>query len=365
MLKHTIIIGFFIGLWAFLSLLYIFNYNLTLSVISYSHSKSNFHNFTTNRLLAGDKISGEFKAKEDHLGIVSISFSVFQRVSYNEEDTLVFRLKEKGAKDWYYEGNYKSGLIYQVPFLPLGFPEIENSKDKIYEFELQSLRGNKVNAVALNSWEPVLVSRYQMPKDKLIGDENYLIAFFTRKIFASFDNQAVLFFSFIYSLPLWFYLLLQTPPVKKNLKPFFSVYTGRAYSLSYKVPILGPLLKAAKDSLSTAAADIWNTKLNLFLIAIVLVNIFIVPEINDIALVIIMALWVYILRRYRHYYKESFVIGILLILISPVALQFDFSETAEKAGVWAYMFFLAGTIQIVMELREEKLSKIDRKARKW
>jgi len=108
-----------------------FNNNFSLSIISYSHSKNNFVSFSTKKLFAGQKATGEFKAQENYLGIVTVSFATFSQVSYVDEDTLLFRIKEAGAKNWYYQNTYKSGLMYAVPVYPFGFPKFPILKGKI------------------------------------------------------------------------------------------------------------------------------------------------------------------------------------------------------------------------------------------
>jgi hypothetical protein len=136
------------------------------------------------------------------------------------------------------------------------------------------------------------------------------------------------------------------PPVRKRLFPTISSYAEKAYLRIESISIIGPPLLSARKFISK--------RLHALLVSVVLVNIFIVPEINDLALVIITALWLFVLRKYEHDHRESFAVGLGLLLIAPIALQLNHNEIAEKAAVWAYMFFVAGAVQIFLELRARK-----------
>jgi len=203
------------GLWFILTLWNIIVFHQSFLIVSYSHSSDNFTQLTNDKLLKGEKITGEFIAQEPNLGIVGIRFKSFQRVAYKDEDALVFRLKEKSQKDWYYENTYRSGFIYDLPFLPLGFPLISDSKGKTYVFELQSLKGNEKNGVALSTREPILESKYQADKAELVASPITLLAFGAKKFFNSFDNIDIVYSSLLFSLPLVFYLLWLFPFAKR------------------------------------------------------------------------------------------------------------------------------------------------------
>src|SRR5258708_18011115 len=137
-------------LWAILTVWYSVSLDKSFTVIAYYHNHINFSRISHQKLLAGSTIAGEFIGQDTNLGIVAIRFRTFIRVPYRDEDMLVFRLKEKGAKKWYYENTYKSGLIYELPLFPFGFPKIADSKGKTYLFEITSLYGNQTNAVAIS-----------------------------------------------------------------------------------------------------------------------------------------------------------------------------------------------------------------------
>lgn len=344
-----------IALWIFLTVYYIFNNSFSLSVISYSHSKNNFVNFSTYRIFAGHKVTGEFNAQENYLGIVTVSFATFNQVSYADEDTLLFRIKEAGAKQWYYQNTYRSGLIYEVPIYPFGFPRVVNSKGKNYVFEIESLNGSNLNAVALNSWEPVLVTRYQIPKTELLKSKINLAEFFLRRFLVSFGDRGVIFFSFVYFLPFLFYLILYFSPIKKIIESILIRFRKKTTLFVNAHPVLRPF------------ADIYSIlknkiigNLDSVVFIVVIVNIFFVPIINDLALIVVAALWLYLAKIYKNTSRRSFLVGIFLILLCPVILYFRFEDITKKSAVWAFMFLVAGTIQALLELKTA--NKVNEKA---
>lgn len=340
--KNWVVIAFLIGLWIVLTIFNIFNYNLSLSVISYTHSKENFDNFTAERIFAGDKISGEFRAEENYLGIVSIGFSTFEEVSYNEQDVLVFRIKEKGDDKWYYENTYRSGLIYEVPFLPFGFPVIKDSLSKTYVFEIESLRGNSLNAVAVNPWGPILVSRYQIPKEKLLEDNEYLLSFLSKKIMVSLGNRDVIFYSLIYLLPLVFYFVILYPPK----------FIPGLEKLINKVSYRGH--KLYTPAVRNFVRHYFRYFLIFIPIPIVLFDILFTKSPNDVVFIVVGALWFVALFIYKISYRFSFIVGLILLTISFSLLYFNLSAISEMSAAWAYIFVVIGTIHAVLELRRKK-----------
>ena len=109
----------------FASVLHIFYLEKSLSSFKQSYTSSIFTSFKTGELLSGDTIRGEFRAKDNNLGIISIRFSTFNRIS---SDVFTFRIKEKGKKEWYYVNAYKSKEFGGYDLFPFGFPIISTRK---------------------------------------------------------------------------------------------------------------------------------------------------------------------------------------------------------------------------------------------
>lgn len=319
-------------LWLGLTILYIITFDTSLSVLSYNHEKEHFSNISYDKLLKGDKISGKFTATEDNLGIVSIRFKTFIRPPYKNEDVLVFRIKEVGAKDWYYENNYRNGLIYDIPFFPFGFPKITHSKEKTYYFEIESLKGDTHNAVALSDRGQVLFSKYQIPKSLILQNEKEMSVFAVKKFISALLTTDVRFSSFIYLLPLLFYLLLISP-FGKSQKEKVRRFIVKSYVFRF-------------------VRDVVSNKLHWIIILVVLIDIFLVQVINDIVYLVILFLWIAIRQVYSLTSKTTFLFTLSFLLIAPVCLFFKDVQTAEKAAAWAYIFLVAAMIQIFYELKK-------------
>ena len=337
--------------WLLFTLLFIINFDTSFSIWSYNHPNSDFTKLTFNPLYKGNKISGEFKAKDNNLGIVSIRFQTFIRPPYSLEDIYLFRIKEKGKQKWYYQNTYKSGLVYDIPFFPFGFPQIQNSKGKTYEFEVISLNGNYVNALEISDRKPILVSKYKYSREVLVRNKTALINFLFTKINNSMQNPDVWFSSFIYFLPFLFYLFWisifekYVDTVRNRLDYFFDILSKNKY--------ISPILRVIKK---------FVFHLDLIIIFIVLIDILVIQLKNDIAYIVLIALWIITLEKYKMSSKYSFFTAFTILFLSPLFLVFKEEPTSEKASIWGYMFLVAGTIQYFIE--NKKSSKLDVKTGK-
>ena len=94
----------------------------------------------------------------------------------------------------------------------------------------------------------------------------------------------------------------------------------------------------------------------IFLIFVVFVDILIIQLNNDVKYLVITILWIATLRVYKEESKKSFIVGLFLIALCPVFLFVKSEPTAELSGAWAFMFLLAGTIQILLEEHREATS---------
>jgi hypothetical protein len=332
--KRVIIIISLLALWLGLTIHYISTFE-SFSIIPYNH-RGVIDQHLNEPLLRGQKITGTFEARENNLGIVAIRFQLRSRIPFAQEDDLVFRLKEKGSDDWYYESLYKSGLTYDVPFLPFGFPIIEDSKGKIYQFELESLKGNRRNAVIVSGQYPQLQSKYVGDLGEIKSNPGALLEYFKQKYIGALDNPSVVFSSMIYSLPLLFYLTWITGLIHKLLKPFSKQITWIRQKLS--------LLRTHEAILIFSGT----------LYFLVLIDIFIFQLINDVAYIVVVATWIYLSRRMEAKIKLSFLVGLTILLITAISNTLGLEAVAEKSAAWAFMFLTAGTIQIALELRKEK-----------
>ena len=334
--KFVVMPFLLLALWFSLTFLYIIHLDTAFSLISYVLPNSVFTHVTYQKLEKGDYIEGEFRASENNLGILSLRFETFFRPAYQNEDKLLFQIKEKGDKNWYYQNTYRDGLIYDVPFFPFGFPIIKDSLGKTYEFKITSLRGDNNNSVALSSRWQNIAAKYKFNKNEILGSRFGIFKFSIRKFFISFLSIDVLFSSFIYFLPLFFYLLLLSPLGKYIQRPFLF--------LERKLFDLDKVVKSSRTT-SIIFSDF-------ILLGAVLLDGFYLQLGNDFVYLLIPILWIIIQRYFGFTSKKTFIIGISFLLFPPIFLQFNLGQIALNLAVWAYLFLCAGLIQAMMELKE-------------
>lgn len=205
----------------FLSMLYTLYLQKNLSSFQQPYASKIFTSFKTGELLSGDILRGEFKAKENNLGIVSIRFSTFNRIN---SDEFIFRIKEKGKKEWYYVNRYKSKEFGGYDLFPFGFPIVNNSKDKAYIFELESLRGKPRNAVAIDTAQPSVLTTYKFSRGELLSDKKIFLQFLLKKITLTISSLDIRLLLSVYSFLVFLYVLPRfTRAILGNIKKSFLI----------------------------------------------------------------------------------------------------------------------------------------------
>jgi len=181
-----------------------------LSIITSGHNWENFSAYKNKKIFAHQKLKAEFKASNNRLGTIEVEFNISAKWPFiaSDYDSLIFRIKEKGKEDWHYE-NTVNNIRTPNAFYPFGFPVIENSKNKIYEIEVESVAGADNNAFSLSSKDAFFLSKYSFPRNYLQQDKKRMVNFLFRKTLSFFASLAfvplanylfILFFSFSFSI---------------------------------------------------------------------------------------------------------------------------------------------------------------------
>lgn len=300
-----------IGFWFISALL--FNNKLSFSVILHKEAQVAVKQITSEKLHKGDKIKGEFRAKENYLGLILLKFDNYVKQDYNSEDTLIFKIRQKGDSDWYFTNKYKSGILVDNSLFPFGFPVINESKDKIYVFEVESLSGNDKNSVGINKDNPILITGYQFPRNEIFSSNNTTSNYLIKKTIYSFTNTDFLLSSVVFLLPLIiFFLIYVMTYYWKRIKHIGQVTLG-------------------------------------ILIVFILSDIFII---KDVYLGILMSLilgWIYILVKLKISSKINFIIALILILFWALLILFNINEFQNKINIWVYTFLAIGIGHAVFE----------------
>jgi len=319
--------------WAFSSVLFVYPavsaYPASFSFITNYYDKSDIQNFSTKKVLKGERITGYVNASNDNLGILVIRFNRSKSVQYQKEDRLIFRIKEKGSDKWLAENRYRSALINQTPFFPFGFPLIEGSRNKVYEFQIMSLKGNEENAISMSSVNPIMASQYKVPKSEIFKDGKSFTEFMFLKFQNFLTDKISLLLSFPYLLPFLFYFVYLF--AERRFGPFnFSLFYD--FSLFYLV--------------------------SLFILADIFINYYKASSVGE---VIIAFCWILVLGKYKLSSSISFFLSALFVLIAAIGIIFGQPLLTEKSSEWAYYMLLIGGVQIVWEIKNSNLRLISLK----
>jgi len=181
-----------------------------ITTITSRHNWQNFSAYKDKKIFAHQKLKAEFKASNNRLGIIEVEFNISAKWPFiaSDFDSVIFRIKEKGTGGWYYE-NTLNNIRTSNAFHAFGFPVIKNSKNKIYEIEIESVAGADNNAFSLSSKDAFFLSKYSFPRNYLQQDKKRIVNFLFRKTLSFFASLAsvplanylfILFFSFSFSI---------------------------------------------------------------------------------------------------------------------------------------------------------------------
>lgn len=195
----------FLLFWVIMTTLYVVSSDWSFTNVSSVHLNSLEGITQTTRLLEGVKLSGRLTATDNNLGVIAIRFETYERPVFENEDILLFRLRELGTDKWIYTNYYRIGLIYDSPIFPFGFPIIKNSKGKKYTYEIVSLYGNSSNSVSVRAREPIVSSKYVYTKPEISKSVQSILAFILRKFGQVTANIDIFYSSVWYLLPLMYF----------------------------------------------------------------------------------------------------------------------------------------------------------------
>lgn len=190
---------------------YILTSDLSFTTLSNFYSKNILKGQGIERpLKKGQILKGEFTAKENNLGIIAIAFDP----RFRTWDDVIFRVKEKGSREWYFSNKYWALQFLDFEYFPFGFPIIKESKNKTYQFEIKSLVAKEGEGVAVRKNFPTVVIKYQVNKNDLLANKINLIKFFFKKFLNNFYTPE---FIFVFLVSLSPFLLYSIYFLKKSL----------------------------------------------------------------------------------------------------------------------------------------------------
>ncbi|HVT00651.1 MAG TPA: hypothetical protein VHE53_00270 [Patescibacteria group bacterium] len=318
----TIIIPVILLLFWFFASLF-FNNKISFSVIQYSESARDIKSYPSGLLLKDKSIIGEFKANDNNLGIINLGFKNFIERGSGGEDVLLFRIKEKGQKDWKYINTYRSGSLDRQLEYPFGFPSIPDSKDKTYVFEIKSLYGTPNNSINLTDGKPTLSTAYQFSKGEILGSKKILVGFLYKKIETSFTNIDFLLRSLIFLAPLAVYVF---------------------------VYFLSKLKNKSSRSLSIGMA-----------IILIVLDILLLKEYYVGILIVLSILWIINIHKFKIESSVTFLTTGIMIMVWVILTMFGMLDYQGKLNVWIFTLFIVGAAQLIFEEKYSPKSEVNYK----
>lgn len=156
-------------------------------------------------LVSGSPLKGSVKALHNNFGTIRFRFTTYGRLN---EDTIHFRLREKGMTDWMVSNSHRTNIFSNGGMYPIGFPVLADSKGKTYEFELESETGTRQNSVGiLTTYHPV-ASQYIYTRESLSGKPGDLIQFAIEKVQSLASDASFQIYILLFIIPTIFWISL-------------------------------------------------------------------------------------------------------------------------------------------------------------
>lgn len=167
-------------------------FNQSISTIKYRSQCENDQQFTAllqknkflnnqsyQRLLAKEKLNFNFTAKHNNLGTIAFLFDNHQKIN---SDWVWFRIKEINSDSWYYQNKYNTDQFNPEYYFTFGFPIINNSKNKEYTIEIESISGTSSDSISLNSKSNNFLAKYSFSKNYLKQNPSQIFYLIINKI---------------------------------------------------------------------------------------------------------------------------------------------------------------------------------------
>lgn len=291
------------------------NSNEPISVITYSKAPGDMITPMEKPLMKGEIITGEFVAKSNNLGTLAIRFGTYKRAG---SDVIIFKIKEKNEKDWYYQTNYKVDQFQDNELFTFGFPVIANSEGKIYDFQIESTLGRKNDAIYVSSREPIFVTKYKYSLKYAVRNIGDTVTFLKRKIIIPSPTLKDVLQQLLYLTPLIFYV-------------FFALFS------------------------KNLGAKVYYGCLLLLIIFVVLSPQFNVLTLQDFRTIAVF--WMMGILIYRLKSEVTFLLGGILVSLSFAALLFGNNYISEKIAIFVYWSLVVAMIELILEVATRRRFK--------
>jgi hypothetical protein len=337
LLKNPVIAGIFIplvllGAWVGLILYQSYKIEEVVTLLTDEYSHNSLNGYKEGELYKGDIVSGTFKARENYLGIIGVRFWNNYRLN---DDYVIFRLREAGTPNWYYENRYKADQFQPNDYFTFGFPVIERSKDKLFEFQVESEGGRPGVAISISEISPVFIAKYKYPHSEVLGSREKIARFAVAKIANLTRKASFNAASFIYLLPLVLYIISLVPiPEVSEKNSSNKKYKGKNIISIYIYKVYYHLARY----FVTRERKLWFSSIAIFLGT---VSEIIISHRGEVPLIMLVVLWFFVYRTYQVGQKFFLVLTVFFFLLSGFTYYLGSSLISERSGGWAWIFILA------------------------
>ncbi len=308
------------------------------TTLLYPHSNKEYTALPKdNLLLKNTKVTGQFTSQENNLGIITLRVGRSLSTQQDEPLFLKFHIKEKQAKNWYYENVYNVGSLREDNVIVFGFPKISDSRGKIYEFELVSLNGNMTNAIAITKGYDSFVTRYIYSR-KEISEKKMYMAMPYKKILSIISYPQVLLSSLIFMLPLVFYFLFVSLYLSRNIALFFSKHVEKRINSNVASAIM---------TNSFIQNYLKKSFLGSFTITLIVADIFLIQSIYYGIALGLLGFWIVAVVKDALSPRISLAFSLVWLLLSEVFILYGLIPQENKSAMWAYFFLVTAVVQIL------------------
>jgi len=186
-------------------------------------------------MMRGDTVKIKFIAKYNNIGTISVRFTNHNRDS---NDILDFKLFDNTSNKLIYQAKYKTDQFLQDRLFPFGFPAQENSKNREYTVEIQSLSGVSGKGVYIDATDPIFVIQSVYTKSYLVGNMPFLFTILKSKVNFVLASSEFKTAFMVYFSPLFLYLMgaiMSEMSFSYSLIPFCFA----SFLLLFVPPVLG------------------------------------------------------------------------------------------------------------------------------
>lgn len=316
--------------WFVLSSIYLMSSDFSPTVLSYNHKGEKQVSERYNSSNVDFEWTGKFVAKDNYLGIIAIEFSKTDKPIF---DRISFMIKEEGSLDWHEINQYDARQFYYLNRFPFGIKAIPDSKGKTYEFKFISTTGQATYQASLEKIDPIVISKYQYPKEKLLSRPDLLMIFFYRKVIYALSIPDYQNSLLLYSLPLILYL---------NLLSLWelNLINNEKINKFKKIKIVS-LFISESTFLKSRTSQLW--------LLLVLINIFAIKQSVDGITLILFIIWSFLILRLKIKSRASFFIVFIFSLAIPILYLLGFEGKLKKISDWIYYFLLFGAFHGLIE----------------